>query len=160
MTEADHARGTEPRLALLLATNGGLGLAPVASGTFGTLAGIPAFWLLSHLGGFLYTLAWLLLLVIAVRVSDRAGRYYGVADDGRIVIDELLGYLVTVALLPFSWTAAILGFLFFRLFDIAKLPPASWFDREMKNGLGVVLDDVAAGIYAALALRFCLAIFT
>jgi len=159
MTETGRPR-EEPRLALLLATNGGLGHAPVASGTFGTLAGIPAFWLFSHLNGSLFTLAWLVLLVIAVRVSDQAGRHYGVVDDGRIVIDELVGYLVTVAMLPFSWTTAILGFFFFRLFDIAKLPPASWYDREMKNGLGVVLDDVAAGVYAALALRFCLAIFT
>jgi len=160
MRDEQHQPGPEPRLTLLLAANGGLGYAPVAPGTFGTLAGIPVFWLLSHLGGFLYTVVWLVLLVVAVYAAEQAGRHYGVADDGRIVIDELLGYLVTVALLPFSWTTAILGFLFFRLFDIAKLPPASWFDREMKNGLGVVLDDVAAGVYAALTLRFCLLIFT
>ncbi|TYO97500.1 phosphatidylglycerophosphatase [Geothermobacter ehrlichii] len=149
-----------PRLWLLLAANGGLGYAPVAPGTFGTLAGIPLFWLLSRLSPTGFTLAWILLLLLACYCSERAGRHYGVADDGRIVIDELVGYLVTVALLPFSWSAALLGFGFFRLFDIAKLPPASWFDREMKNGVGVVLDDVAAGIYAALALRFCLLVFS
>lgn len=156
----NYPSGSEPRLALLLATNGGLGHAPVASGTFGTLAGIPAFWILSHLSPFFYTLAWLGLLWLAIRTSEIAGQHYGVPDDGRIVIDELLGYLVTVAMLPFSWTAALVGFFFFRLFDIAKLPPASWFDRELKNGVGVVLDDVAAGIYAALCLRLCLALFT
>jgi phosphatidylglycerophosphatase A len=58
--------------------------------------------------------------------------------------------------LPFSWTVALLGFLFFRLFDIVKPPPANWFDRRLKNGYGVVLDDVVAGIYAALALRLTL----
>ncbi|RMF68714.1 MAG: phosphatidylglycerophosphatase A [Alphaproteobacteria bacterium] len=142
-----------------LAANGGLGYAPVAPGTVGTLAGIPVFWLLSHLDGLAFTLVWVLLLAVACLISDRAGRHYNRADDGRIVIDELVGYLVTVALLPFSWTAALLGFVFFRLFDIAKLPPASWFDREMKNGVGVVLDDVAAGLYAALVLRFCLLLF-
>ncbi|GAB4171638.1 MAG: phosphatidylglycerophosphatase A [Geothermobacteraceae bacterium] len=154
----DDHRETRPWV-LHLAANGGLGYAPVAPGTVGTLAGIPAFWLLSHLGGLSFTLVWVLLLVVACLSSDAAGRHYGRADDGRIVIDELVGYLVTIALLPFSWTAALLGFVFFRLFDIAKLPPASWFDREMKNGVGVVLDDVAAGLYAALALRFCLLLF-
>jgi phosphatidylglycerophosphatase A len=92
-------------------------------------------------------------------VSDLAGRIYAVADDGRIVIDELVGYLVTVALLPFSWQTALLGFFWFRLFDIVKPPPASWFDKKMKNGVGVVLDDVVAGMYAAGAVRLCLALF-
>jgi phosphatidylglycerophosphatase A len=67
-----------------------------------------------------------------------------------------VGYLVTVAFLPFSWSAALLGFIFFRIFDIAKPPPASWFDRKMKNGYGVVLDDVMAGLYGAAALRLTL----
>ncbi len=85
-------------------------------------------------------------------MAGEAGKIYGVVDDGRIVIDELVGYLVTVAFLPFSWTTALLGFFLFRVFDILKPFPASWFDRRMKNGIGVVLDDVAAGIYGALTL--------
>jgi phosphatidylglycerophosphatase A len=144
------------RFVLFLASNGGLGYAPVASGTFGTLAGIPAFWLLARLPGPLWLLTWAALLALACWIADVAGRIYGVADDGRIVIDELVGYLATVALLPFSWTAALLGFLWFRFFDIAKPPPASWFDRRWKNGAGVVLDDVVAGLYAAIALRLTL----
>ncbi len=143
-------------LILLLAGNGGLGFAPVASGTFGTLTGIPCFWLLADLPPHLYAGAWLLLLFVSFWACDGAGKLYGMADDGRIVIDELVGYLVTVAFLPFSWTAALLGFLFFRLFDIFKPPPASWFDRRLKNGYGVVLDDVVAGLYGALALRLTL----
>ena len=147
------------RLILLLASNGGLGYAPVAPGTFGTLAGIPVFYLLAGVSPLTYAAAWGLLLVISFWVADRAGRIFGVADDGRIVIDELVGYLVTVAFLPFSWAAAVLGFLLFRFFDIAKLPPAGWFDRRWKNGFGVVLDDVVAGVFAAAALHLCLAIF-
>ena len=148
------------RLILFLASNAGLGYAPVAPGTFGTLAGIPFFYLLSRLSPPAYAAAWLALLLLSFPVAGAAGRHYGVVDDGRIVIDELVGYLATVAFLPFSWTAALLGFLFFRLFDISKLPPASWFDRKMKNGVGVVLDDVVAGIYGALALRVTLHLLT
>lgn len=147
------------RFILLLATNGGLGNIPVAPGTWGTLAGIPAFYLMAHLPPLLYLLTWLALTALAVWVCDKAGRYYAVVDDGRIVIDELVGYLVTVAFFPFSWTTAIVGFALFRLFDIIKLPPASYFDRRMKNGLGVVLDDVAAGVYGWVALFIVLRIF-
>ena len=92
-------------------------------------------------------------------ISDLAGKIYGVVDDGRIVIDELVGYLVTVAFLPWSWSAAILGFFWFRLFDIFKPPPAGWLDKNLKHGVGVVLDDFAAGIYAAIALRLTMWFF-
>jgi phosphatidylglycerophosphatase A len=143
-------------LILFFATNAGLGLSRVVPGTVGTLAGIPCFYLLAPLPAPVYALVWLVLTIAACWISGAAGRYYGVVDDGRIVIDELSGYLVTVAFLPFTWTTALLGFLFFRLFDILKPFPASWFDRRMKNGTGVVLDDVVAGIYAAIALRLVL----
>ncbi|MEJ2200160.1 MAG: phosphatidylglycerophosphatase A [Desulfuromonadaceae bacterium] len=143
-------------LILFLASNAGLGYAPVASGTFGTLAGIPAFYLLSHCSGGVFLAVWSVLLLLSFWVAGEAGRIYGVVDDGRIVIDELVGYLATVAFLPFSWPVALLGFLLFRLFDILKPPPVSWFDRKMKNGYGVVLDDVAAGLYAAAVLRLLL----
>ncbi|WP_305044404.1 phosphatidylglycerophosphatase A family protein [Geoalkalibacter sp.] len=152
-----HARTLEQRLILLLASNGGLGYFPWAPGTVGTLAGIPAFWLLARFSGPLYALTWVALLCLACWVAAGAGRLYGVVDDRRIVIDELVGYLVTVAFLPFSWTTALLGFVFFRFFDVVKIWPASWCDQRLKNGVGVVLDDVAAGFYAALALRLCLA---
>ncbi|HEX9778150.1 MAG TPA: phosphatidylglycerophosphatase A [Geopsychrobacteraceae bacterium] len=146
-------------LVLALASNGGLGYAPFAPGTVGTLAGIPCFFLMARLPWPLAMLTLIALLVLSFWVSDLAGRIYAVADDGRIVIDELVGYLVTVALLPFSWQTALLGFFWFRLFDIVKPPPASWFDKKMKNGVGVVLDDVVAGMYAAGAVRLCLALF-
>ena len=82
--------------------------------------------------------------------AQRAGRYYGVADSGHIVIDEVAGYLVTMLFLPRGWLAALAGFVFFRLFDVVKPPPARFFDRDprWKNGAGVVLDDVAAGVWA------------
>lgn len=144
------------RLVLFLASNAGLGYVPVAPGTFGTLAGIPAFYLMAGLSAPAYALVWVALLLFSCWVCGAAGRHLGVVDDGRIVIDELTGYLVTVAFLPFSWPAALLGFVLFRIFDVVKVFPASWFDRRMKNGIGVVLDDVMAGIYAAVALRIIL----
>lgn len=147
------------RLVLFLSSNAGLGYSPIVSGTVGTLAGIPAFFLLAGLSAPLYGVVWLLLFGVAIWASEQAGRIYGVADDGRIVIDELAGYLVTVAFLPFNWTNALLGFVWFRLFDILKPPPVNWVDRNMKNGFGVVLDDVLAGVYAALALRLTLLLF-
>ena len=144
------------RLALLLASNCGLGYAPAIPGTFGTLAGLPAFWLLADLPPAAYLLAWAGITAVAVWAAGEAGRHYGVVDDGRIVIDELSGYLVTVAFLPWHWRTALLGFVWFRIFDILKPPPARWIDRHCKSGFGVVFDDVAAGLFAAAALRFTL----
>lgn len=147
------------KLTLLIASNGGLGYAPFAPGTVGTLAGIPVYYLTAHWPVWLYMPTMTALLFLSFWAADNAGQIYGVADDRRIVIDELIGYLVTVAFLPWSWTGALLGFFWFRLFDILKPPPADWFDKNLKHGVGVVLDDFAAGIYAALALRGCLWLF-
>jgi phosphatidylglycerophosphatase A len=82
--------------------------------------------------------------------ADRAGRYFGVADSGHIVIDEVAGYLVTMLFLPRTILAAAAGFVLFRLFDVLKPPPARFFDRDprWKNGAGVVLDDVFAAVWA------------
>jgi phosphatidylglycerophosphatase A len=147
------------RSSLFLSSNAGLGYAPFASGTFGTLAGIPAFYFVSMLPAILQFVVTLLIVLISFRICDIAGEYYGEADDGRIVIDELAGYLLTTLFLPFSWGIALLAFVFFRIFDIVKPPPASWFDREVKNGIGVTMDDVMAGIYAAIVLRLWLWLF-
>ncbi len=160
MSKPHPPQGPLRKLILLLASNAGLGYAPVASGTFGSLAGIPFFYYLSCFGWPLQLLTFLAVLFLSFWTADEAGKIYGEADDGRIVIDELVGYLATVLFLPFSWPTALIGFFWFRLFDIIKPPPANWFDREMKNGIGVTLDDLVAGIYAAVALRLCLAILS
>ncbi len=147
------------RLILFFSSNAGLGYAPFAPGTVGTLAGIPVFYLTGAWPWWLTAPTFTALLMFSFWVADAAGQIYGVADDGRIVIDELIGYLVTVAFLPWSWSAALIGFFWFRLFDIIKPPPARWFDKHLKHGVGVVLDDFAAGIYAAIALRLTLWLF-
>lgn len=159
MTTSPPPQNAQGKLVLFLASNAGLGYAPVASGTFGSLMGIPVFYYLSGFGWLLQLLTFLALLFLSFWACEEAGKIYQEADDGRIVIDELVGYLVTVLFLPFSWGTALLGFFWFRLFDITKPQPARWFDKNMKNGVGVTLDDIAAGIYAAIALRICLWIF-
>jgi phosphatidylglycerophosphatase A len=137
---------------VLLAAWGPCGYAPAAPGTFGTLGAIPLYLALSRLPAGAYLAATLAFVALATAAAARAGRYWGIADASPIVIDEVAGYLVTMALIPFSWPAALAGFVLFRVFDVLKPWPASAFDR-IKTGFGVVMDDVAAGVYAWAALR-------
>jgi len=143
-------RGPAPKLALAWATFFGAGYVPGAPGTAGTLAAIPLWWGLTHVSWPLYVLVTVAVTLTGIAAADRAGRYFGVADSGHIVIDEVAGYLVTMFLLPRTALAAIAGFVLFRLFDVLKPPPARFFDRDprWKNGAGVVLDDIFAGVWA------------
>ena len=142
----------------LLATWGGSGYSPFASGTVGTLAAIPFYIWLARLSLPLYLLTLVAFFFLACWVSGKAETLFAEKDSGKIVIDEVVGYLVTMTALPVDWRYMVAGFFLFRFFDIVKPPPAGWFDRKLKNGYGVVLDDVAAGVYAWLCL-FVLARF-
>jgi phosphatidylglycerophosphatase A len=132
---------------VILAAWGPCGYVPVAPGTAGTLGAIPLWWALRGLSLPLYGLTLVAFIALASWASHLAGRYWKVADASPIVIDEVAGYLVTMALVPWSWQAALVGFVLFRLYDVVKPWPASAFDR-MKNGFGVVMDDVVAGVFA------------
>jgi phosphatidylglycerophosphatase A len=129
----------------------GLGLAPMASGTFGTLMGIPLYFLLRRLGLPLYILGTLIVFFVGWWASNKAEIELANHDDHRVVVDEVLGYLVTMIFipsqlpLPYAW---IWGFFLFRLYDIWKPGPAGWIDRNTPGGLGVMLDDAVAGVYA------------
>jgi phosphatidylglycerophosphatase A len=136
---------------VLLAAWGPCGYAPVAPGTFGTLGAIPLYLALSRLGPGAYLAFTLAFSALAAYAAERAGRYWGLADASPIVIDEVAGYLLTMALVPFSWPAALAGFVLFRIFDVLKPWPASALDR-VKNGFGVVMDDLAAAVWAWAAL--------
>jgi phosphatidylglycerophosphatase A len=138
---------------VLLAAWGPCGYAPLAPGTVGTLGAIPLFWALRALPLGLYLLTTAAFIALAIFAAAAAGRYWKVVDASPIVIDEVAGYLVTMALVPWSWGTAIAGFLLFRIFDVLKPWPASAFDR-VKSGFGVVMDDVAAGVWAWLTLEF------
>jgi phosphatidylglycerophosphatase A len=135
---------------VLVASWGPCGWSPVAPGTVGTLGAVPLWWALRELPLWSYLLTVAAFVALCVFAADAAGRYWKVPDASPIVIDEVAGYLVTLAFVPFSWPAAILGFVLFRIFDILKPWPASFFDRQ-KHAVGVVLDDVAAGVWAAVA---------
>lgn len=136
---------------VILAAWGPCGYAPVAPGTVGTLGAIPLYLALSRLPPAAYVLATAALTAVAVVAAARAGTYWQVVDASPIVIDEVVGYLVTLMLVPFSWKAVAAGFVLFRIFDVLKPWPASAFDR-VKSGFGVVMDDVAAGVWGWLAL--------
>lgn len=136
-----------------LACGLGSGLAPVAQGTFGSLAAILPWLLLRQLPLPWYGLALVLGFAVGVWACERAGRALGVDDHRSLVWDEFVGQWI--ALLPAllaPWWAVVAGFALFRLFDVWKPWPIRWLDRRLKGGLGVMTDDVVAGIFAAIVL--------
>ncbi len=147
------------RLALLLATWWGVGYVPRAPGTAGTIAAIPFFLLLSLLPLPGYLVCVLGIGLVACWAAGEAERIFQEQDSQRIVIDEAVGFLVTMTALPPTWPYLIGGFCLFRCFDILKPPPIRLIERKVKGGYGVVLDDVLAGIYAHISLRIIAALF-
>ncbi len=157
---AARAPGKDPRRGLpgpwvLLAAWGPCGFSPFAPGTVGTLGAVPLAWALSALGWPAYLVATALLLGLGIVAAGRAGRYWGVVDASPIVVDEVVGYLLTMAFVPFSWLTALMGFVLFRLLDILKPWPVSALDR-IKSGLGVMLDDVGAGVIGCIGMQIIL----
>ncbi len=143
------------RLVVFLASGAYVGYVPVASGTFGSLLSLPLLVALGRSGWSPATVVALLAIASALSmlIAGRASRIYGVHDSSRIVLDEVCGMAIAGALLPpTAWNLG-LAFLVFRVFDIVKPFPAGHFDRNVKNGFGVVADDVVAGIYANLVVR-------
>jgi phosphatidylglycerophosphatase A len=139
------------RFIIIAATWFGTGFFPVASGTIGTLGAIPLYMAFVRLPAWLYLLATVAVTIFACWVADHGEEVFGEHDSGKIVIDEVAGYLVTMAGIPPTWQGILAGFLLFRIFDVLKPQPARWFDREVRNGYGVVFDDIVAGIYSCIA---------
>lgn len=137
----------------LLAYGLGSGLAPRAPGTAGSLAALLLFFPLQALGNPTYLAVVLLALIVGVVVSGQVARELELNDPGGIVIDEFVGLWIALFMLPGPWYWALGGFGLFRLFDIAKPWPVGWLDRRLKGGLGIMMDDVAAGIYALAVLQ-------
>jgi len=136
---------------LFIATGGYSGYSPFAPGTAGTVAAIPVYLLFAMTGHIFYLLLFLILLPLSFWASGRAEKIFGAKDSGMIVIDEIAGYIVTMFMIPAGWQYVIAGFFLFRFFDITKIFPA----RSMENlggGVGVVMDDIVAGLYANLSL--------
>ena len=143
----------------LLSLGFGSGLSPFAPGTIGTLVAVPFYLLLALLPMPGYVLATLGCMLLGIYLCGRTGRALGVHDHGAIVWDEFVGLFITMLFAPVTITTVVLGFCLFRLFDILKPWPASVIDTRLKGGLGVMLDDVIAGIYALLVLQVYLRFF-
>jgi len=144
---------------LFLATGAYSGYVPVASGTVGSLVALPLIFLslhLWHLFPVLQVIVLVLAIIGACWVAGAAEQYLREHDSGKIVVDEIVGFLTATALLELTWQRLIIAFFLFRLFDILKPPPARYFDQHVPGGAGVVLDDVCAGIYANLIVRVLL----
>ena len=130
----------------------GLGLAPKAPGTFGSLLGLPIWWFSWSYGLTVYLLLALFLFFIGIWICGQSAKRLGVHDHGGIVWDEVVGMLLTMTFVEPSLLAALLGFGLFRLMDITKPWPIRDVDHRLHGGLGIMLDDVLAAVYAALAL--------
>ncbi len=136
-----------------LAFGFGSGLSPRAPGTAGTLAAIPLYLLLMQLPLAGYLLVLLVISLVGIWICGESSRRLGVHDHGGIVWDEFAGFLLTMIAAPQGWVWILAGFLLFRLFDIWKPWPIHIIDSQVSGGLGIMLDDILAGIYALLALQ-------
>ena len=137
-----------------LALGFGSGLAPKAPGTFGTLAAIPVYLLMvANLSLLAYVMLILLMALAGIYICQKAADAAGVHDHPAIVWDEIVGYLITMLLVPLSWQTLITGFVLFRLFDIVKPWPISFVDKKVHGGFGIMLDDILAGLLAFAVMQ-------
>lgn len=149
-------RPASTRAGLVLASAGYVGYVPFAPGTFGSAVAIPLWFALRQTGSPLLELLAIAVLTVAGAWSARvAERALGVEDPGIVVIDEVVGMLISVLWLPLTWPVALAGFLAFRFFDIVKPYPADRLEH-VPHGWGVMADDVMAGIYAYATVRILL----
>ncbi len=141
------------RVGLFIATCGYLGYVPLAPGTFGSAAGLAVFFLIRSTGSMTVEVAAILVLfAIGIWSGTVAEHYFGGIDPAPVVMDEVVGMLITLAFLPVSVTGAIVGFLVFRVLDVVKPWPSARFER-LPGGLGVMADDGMAAIYGNLVMH-------
>lgn len=141
------------KLSEIISTWFWVGKIPWAPGTWGTVATVPVIFILFHLGSMFYMGAVFLFIFLGIFASDIYEKSLGQHDSSEIVIDEVAGFLIAMTWLPVTWQALGLGFLLFRFFDIFKPFPISWFDQRVKGGLGVMVDDIAAGLITNAILQ-------
>lgn len=132
----------------------GTGALPFAPGTFGTLIAIPFYLLLAPLSLPLYIGIVVLITLGSIYLSHQVAKEIDVHDHPGMCLDEIVGFLVTMINAPLGLFWILLGFLLFRFFDIVKPPPIRWVDTQVHGGLGIILDDVLAGIYSMLIIQF------
>ena len=142
----------------LLAFGFGAGLSPKAPGTMGTIVAVLIYLLLPSMPPIIYAGLVLLSFVFGIWICGKTAEDLGVHDHGGIVWDEFVGYWVTMFMAPSGLFWVLLGFVLFRLLDIFKPWPIKWADKELAGGLGIMLDDVLAGIMAALCMQALVAL--
>lgn len=149
-------------ISILISTFFYTGYVPYGPGTAGTFISFILYLLFIHnLNPFIYLVFCFLLFILGVYFSSRAEKLFGVKDPSKVVIDEALGYFLTMTgafFAPFSIINAIAGFLLFRFFDILKPYPIKYIDRNLSGGIGIMLDDVVAAIFSAILLRIIMVI--
>jgi phosphatidylglycerophosphatase A len=146
------------RLGLFIATCGYLGYVPLAPGTFGSAAGLAVFYAVRSTGSVSVELAAIIVLfAVGVWSGTVAEHHFGGTDPSPVVLDEVVGMLITLVLLPVNVTGAITGFLVFRVLDVVKPWPSSQFER-LPGGLGVMADDGMAAVYGNLVMRGLIAV--
>lgn len=131
-----------------LAVGFGSGLSPKAPGTVGTLAALPLVYGLSFLPVWLSLCVLLLGSWFGIWLCEQVSKDIGAEDHGAIVFDEIIGFAITMWAVPLQWWTLLLGFVLFRLLDIAKPGPVGWCDRQLNGGMGVMMDDIVAGVLA------------
>lgn len=141
------------RLIMFIATGAGTGYLPKAPGTWGSMLGIGLWFGLRHLEPASYVGITLVLFVIGTVCAGSAEKIVDHADPGIIVIDEIVGQMIALTAAPHHPLAVLSAFLLFRFFDILKPFPVGWLDRHIHGGLGIMLDDVIAGLYALLLVH-------
>jgi phosphatidylglycerophosphatase A len=140
------------RFALALATAGGVGYIPIAPGTFGSIVGL-AVWAILPGTITLQFAAILILFVLGSWSGSESERHFGRTDPSQVVIDEVVGILITLLGNPVGWAGALAGFFLFRVSDIVKPFPSNRLEK-LHGGVGVMADDAMAAVYANLVLRF------
>jgi len=147
------------RLLMFIATGAGSGYLPVAPGTWGSAVGILLWLLVGRLEAIPYSAVIGVLFIIGTFGAGAAEKIVDRPDPSLVVIDEIVGQLIALSLAPAHPAAVFAGFVLFRFFDILKPFPVGWIDRHLHGGLGIMLDDVVAGLYALLVLQLGLWLF-
>jgi phosphatidylglycerophosphatase A len=140
-------------LIVAIATGCYIGKIPKAPGTWGSIAAFVPWFFLRGLSLPLYLTALGVIFIIGFFAAGSAEKIMDQPDPGCIVIDEILGMLIALTLAPAQPGAWLLAFILFRIFDIFKPFPVSWFDRHIHGGIGIMMDDVIAGLYALISLQ-------
>lgn len=136
----------------------GSGLIKPAPGTWGTLVALPVWWLFASTSLVIYLLILLVTFLLGIYLCGYTAKAMGTHDHSSIVWDEFVGVWIALCLVPISWVGVILAFVFFRLFDIWKPWPINHFDKHMHGGIGIMIDDVIAGVFACACTHLTLVV--